>query len=256
MKIFLFRTYPPAFAVIFIITLAIPLKAQISRNFQVTGGLTTMWIVNDNIARGNIIPRTMDELPGAGFDGQQVGFSVRLLYGLDAKRRVRLTTGLDYYFLRGVQRNQLTSTTYYFTYAVDMPTLVLGTEYAFLEYPPGDAKIYAGIEARGAFTSAKPIDFRVVRLGDNLTIREGHGEIKTNAFRLGGAIRLGIDGEIYDPLYVNFSVGYGIVNLIGRDHSRGELLTPDNSGAELPYPDNHEGYVHNMLVSFLLQYRF
>ncbi|MES2764875.1 MAG: hypothetical protein V4642_03335 [Bacteroidota bacterium] len=250
------RLYKTAFAVIFIALLSIPLKAQTNRNFQLTGGLTTMWIVNENAALENIVPHQEGEVPGAGFDGQQVGLSLRMLYGIDTKRKLRITTGLDYYFLRGVQRIQLAASTYFIKYPVDMPTLVLGTEYAFLEYPPGDARIYAGIEARGAFIIAKQFDFRWVRLGDNIVLDIGHGEKKPDAFRLGGAVRLGIDGEISDPIYVNFSAGYGIVNLIGRDHARGELFTPDNSEAPLPYPDDHEGYIHNMLVSFLLQYRF
>jgi hypothetical protein len=251
MKNYLLKSY--IVAILFIAPLHIPLKAQI-RNFQVTGGLTTMWITSENIARERIFPRSEEEMPGAGFDGQQAGISLRMLYGIDAVKNMRVTAGLDYYFLRGIQRNQFTSSTLFFTYSVDMPTLVLGTEYALLEYPPGDARIYAGIEARGALTIAKPINFRLVRLKGDTLIQSGKGEIKENAFRLGGAVRLGIDGEIYDPFYVNFSVGYGIINLVGRDDSRGELFTPNHTA--VGYIEAKENFIHNMLVSFLIQYRF
>jgi len=233
---------------------AISLEAQGLKNIQATAGLSTMWIINDNAARESIVPRDETDIPGAGFDGQQIGFSIRMLYNLNEKKKLRLTTGLDYYFMRGVQRNQLTSSTIYYTYAVNVPTIVLGTEYAFVEYPPGDVRIYAGIEARGAFTSAEPIDFRLVRLGDNTLIQSGTGQIKDNAFRLGGAIRLGVDGEIYEPMYVNISAGYGILNLIGRDDTRGELFTPNHSA--VGYTEERENYIHNVLFSFLLQYRF
>lgn len=248
-----FRIYAIVTAVILISLLHSPLKAQTKRNFQVTGGLTTMWIVNENAALESIQPRIGEYLFGAGFDGQQLGVSVRLLYGIDTANRIRINTGLDYYFLRGVQRNQYTASASFYTYGVNMPTVVLGGEYAFVQYPPGNARIYGGLELRGAFTSAIPISQKLIRLSDNSVLQSENGFVKDNAFRLGGAVRLGIDGELSDPIFVNMSVAYGVVNLIGRDHTRGELLTPDNN--DFTY-DTHEGYIHNIISSFLIQYRF
>jgi hypothetical protein len=253
MKFLLSNKYCLAFSVVCAFVLSFPLKAQTSGNFQVTAGLTTMWITNENAAVESIIPRNEDELPGAGFDGQQLGVSLRLLYGIDKANRFRINTGFDYYFLRGVQRNQLTSSSIYYTYGVDMPTFILGTEYGFVEYPPGNARIYAGIEARVVKTIAEPIDLRLVRLRDNVLVENKRGFVKENAYRIGGAVKLGIDGEILDPFYVNMSVGYGVVNLIGREDARGELFTPNHAPV---YSETRESYIHNVLFSFLIQYRF
>lgn len=72
---------------------------------------------------------------------------------------------------------------------------------------------------------------------------------KKSTTRMGGVIKLGIDGELWDPWYVNISIGLGVMNLFGRKDARGELLTP------IRLNEYKENYVYNLLFSMLIQYR-
>ena len=76
-------------------------------------------------------------------------------------------------------------------------------------------------------------------------------EVKTkpSTFRLGGALKLGIVGEIFDPWYLNTSIGIGVVNFVGKEDSRGELLTPSRRY------ENIESPLNLLLFTLLIQYR-
>jgi hypothetical protein len=66
--------------------------------------------------------------------------------------------------------------------------------------------------------------------------------------------RVGIEGELYYPLFLNTSVGYGILNLFLRDDQptpagRGELLTPTRIS------EPQEGMLQQLNFTFMLQVR-
>jgi hypothetical protein len=67
--------------------------------------------------------------------------------------------------------------------------------------------------------------------------------------------RLGIEGEIYYPVFLNTSVGYGVMNLLGRDTrssaqgGRGELLTPRALN------EAGEGVLTHLNFAFMIQVR-
>jgi hypothetical protein len=67
--------------------------------------------------------------------------------------------------------------------------------------------------------------------------------------------RLGIEGEIYYPVFVNTSVGWGAMNLLGRDTrstangGRGELLTPVSQN------EAGEGVLYHLNFTFMVQVR-
>jgi hypothetical protein len=72
---------------------------------------------------------------------------------------------------------------------------------------------------------------------------------------MGAMARFGIEGEIYYPVFLNTSVGYGVMNLVGRDdrptwkEGRGELLTAR------PLNEPTEGLLYHMNFSFMIQVR-
>lgn len=246
------KTYPVIAIAAIMLLCGNGLKAQTGKSFQVAGGLATTWIVGSNVAQEGLIPQDTIDKVGGGFNGQQLGASLRLIYGMNEANTIRLNTGLDYYFLRGTQRLSGKAAQGFVNTETDLPTIALGIDYAFVEYPPGNARIYAGLEARGTFIISRPSTLRLIRLGEQEPFQQEVFASKENTFRAGGAVRLGIEGEIFHPLFVNISTAYGVANLIGRNDARGELLTP----AAVTADESGENFLHTMFFSFLLQYRF
>jgi len=136
-------------------------------------------------------------------------------------------------------------------------TGIVGFEYSFLEFPLAYARVFVGGEIRPLYVSANTITRdEYTTDGGNITF-ESHEEFsgKDGAFRLGGMVRLGIEGEIYYPVFLNTSVGYGVMNLIGRDTrstqegGRGELLTP------FPANERTEQILSHVNFTFMVQVR-
>ena len=80
--------------------------------------------------------------------------------------------------------------------------------------------------------------------------------LKSNVFRMGGAVRFGVQGILSEPLRINISAAYGVNNLLGRDlrttgaDRRGQLLTPTRIG------EGGENFSTFTQVGIWLQYYF
>jgi hypothetical protein len=80
--------------------------------------------------------------------------------------------------------------------------------------------------------------------------------LKPSVFRLGGAVRVGVQGILSEPLRINISAAYGVYNLVGRDlrstgaDRRGQLLTPTRIG------ETGEQFAMYSNISLWLQYYF
>lgn len=202
--------------------------------YRVAGGLSTDWITSDNpavyrLASSDTAINPKDEFGGA-LDGMQVGFGVRIYADLDAQKKFRIPLGVDIYTFSGVQALNATTYKVRLRHDVNVFTGIVGFEYSFLEFPLAYARAFVGGEIRPLYVAPNNIvqdDFTIGPTGNIIsTHKEFNG--KPGAFRLGGMVRLGIEGEIYYPVFLNTSIGYGVMNLIGRKDDRGELLTPRN----------------------------
>ena len=140
---------------------------------------------------------------------------------------------------------------------VNVFTGIVGFEYSFIEFPLAYARAFVGAEIRPLYVAPNAI------IRDEYTLDSGgvafsrHEELrgKEGAFRLGGMVRLGIEGEIYYPVFLNTSIGYGVMNVIGRDTrstqdgGRGELLTP------FPSNERTEQMLSHVNFTFMVQVR-
>ncbi|MBS1538605.1 MAG: hypothetical protein JST20_12750 [Bacteroidetes bacterium] len=228
---------------------------------QVGVGLVTSWLNGANSASDIIFPKDTVHSIGGGFNGQQPGIALRGIFIMDADRRFRITTGLDYIWYTGLQRIEGPGYTFYARHTLEIPTVILGFEYAFLTLPLANAKIYAGVDARYSFVTDGSFRRRVVYKNfdkiDDTTIaskpyygNQAYPQFETQS-RLGASLKLGIEGELLDPVYVNISGSYGAINLVGRNDIRGELLTPSKEVAE-----TQESVLGNIFFTMMLQYRF
>ena len=237
---------------------AVSVEAQV--RFRVATGISTDWITNNNpavfrIAGGEDTSSATNTFGGA-FDGAQMGWGFRAYEDLDKQKKFRIPLGVDFYSFKGSQSIKGESFTYRVTHQNTLWTGLTGFEWSFVEFPWAFARAYLGVEAR------------VLSVGENTITRSGvviiEGEPitqgdefngKPSALRLGGLVRLGLEGEIYYPVFVNTSIGWGAMNLIGRDErptsegGRGELLTP------VSLNESGESIVYHMSFTFMVQVR-
>lgn len=240
-------------------------NADAQIRYRVAGGLSTDWITSDNpavyrFASSDTAANPDNEFGGA-LDGMQVGFGVRMYADLDAQKKFRVPLGVDLYTFSGVQALNASSNTGSYKlrirHDVDVITGIVGFEYSFIEFPLAYARAFVGGEIRPLYVAPNKIlrDEYVIEGGG--IAYESHEEFKgkDGAFRVGGLIRLGIEGEIYYPVFLNTSVGYGVMNFIGRDTrstqdgGRGELLTP------FPSNERTEQMISHVNFTFMVQVR-
>lgn len=230
----------------------LPMKGQFESKYSMSLGINTTAIIGDNPASKKMFDRESDVF-GGGFLGAQLGVSFRVFTSLDEDENFILPIGIDYNFYRGVERYPISKfISVKRHHKTDIPTFVAGLNYNFIRWPLASAKGYIGIEARGALISQGRIDdTEEYFLFDSTYTRAA--DTKEAAFRLGCAIRLGIEGQLHKKFFVNFSGAVGVVNLIGRDDSRGELLTPFR---KVPfYEEGKESLVFIFQYAFTIQYK-
>jgi hypothetical protein len=239
------------------------LSSQI--RYRVSAGLSTNWIISDNPAVDRIVanasgPESRPEDPtqlGGAFDGNQIGYGIRAYVDLDKQKLYRIPFGVDVFMLRGSQSFTGTNFGLLARHSTDVYSFHAGFEYSFVEFPLAFARAYVAGELRGSMVTNGNLYTRSRVLGSDsrITTVESNFAGKSSAFRLGSMIRLGLEGEIYYPVFLNTSVGYGAMNLVGRDTrlttegGRGELLTPSSQ---------HEGpeqIIQNMNFTFMVQVR-
>ena len=230
-------------------------NAQFETKYSLQLGMTTLHILGDNPATKPMIERdtTGNAVFGGSFDGGQPGFSLRLLMALDTSNIISIPIGIDFTLFEALERYPVARyVSVKYKHTVFNPTFVVGLNYALVRYPISKSKIYAGLEARGSLITSSRLESRLDFLALDSTYTKVL-EIKNSAFRLGAAVRLGIEGQVAKDWDVNMSCAIGVMNLIGRDNSRGELLTPLR---KTPYTEEtKESYVYNFLFSMSIMYR-
>lgn len=236
--------------------------------FRIASGLSTDWITNDNAA---VYPLTgsseensdQTNRPfGGAFDGAQPGWGLRGYVDLDKQKKFRIPVGVDVFYYSGVGSAVSSpdkENSYYRLWAEHSTTLVssfTGFEWSFVEFPLAFARAYVGGEVRFLYVNDNKVksEFTNVIRGEEFYTEYSYSG-KSSAFRVGGMARLGIEGEIYYPVFLNTSVGYGVMNLFGRDTrsssqgGRGELLTPRSLN------ESGEGLLTHLNFAFMIQVR-
>ncbi|MFP4527420.1 MAG: hypothetical protein ACLFQX_02645 [Candidatus Kapaibacterium sp.] len=250
------RIYPFAFILICVAMLAYSphsATAQFTSKTYISGGLSTLAMPGETPNTLPMVQRdtTKEQITGGSFNGSQPGIGLQFLFVLDKEENFRIPLGFDYNFFRAAERIPISA--FYearLKHRVDVAGINLGLHYAFLKFPLAQAKIYGGIEARATYVFNGEFQKIQNYKLDDLMDEDVTIPTKPDVWRFGGQARLGIEGEIFDPVYINTSVAFGVINLIGRDDQRGELFTI------LSQYENEESLVSVINFSFLIQYKF
>lgn len=204
------------------------LHAQKPYKIAISGGLYTKEIIGNNFARNIIYEADPDkeEIIGGGYFGPQSGFSVNANISLTEDGIFKIPISFEYSFFRAGQT--IVPSTYVWQrlrHETDLTTFSLGCNYSFFHIPLAQARLYTGVNARLNYIHSDNFylidDYQDPTRPDILKQQEN----KSDVLRLGGELLLGIEGYIYDDIYLNINVGYEVLNLLGRDDERGELLT-------------------------------
>ncbi len=228
--------------------------------FRVAAGLSTNWITNDNPATYRITgvgdPTDSTAGYGGGLDGVQTGWGIAGFADIDKQKTYRVPFGIDFWGMSGTQTLNARTFTIAVRNEVQIYSGHVGFEWSFVEFPLAYARAYIGGEARFNHIGGNSINvYEEYRSTSPPLIRDTTYIGKEAATRIGGMVRIGIEGELYYPLFLNTSLAWGVMNLIGRDSrptwegGRGELLTA------IPLNEAGESYVQHINFTFMLQVR-
>jgi len=235
------------------VTLACATSVDAQVRFRIGTGLSTQWIVNDNPATYRMVGED-STVTGGSFDGMQFGWGIRAYADLDKQKTFRVPFGFDYTSYTGAQSWAGTFNSVFLKHTSQSYTMLAGFEYSFLEFPLAFARVYSGVELRGTMFTDNTIQ-KVYTYANDIPTSDESIKTKPEAFRLGALARIGVEGEIYYPVFLNTSVGLGAVNFFGRDTrptsegGRGELLTPDRRN------EGPESLVWQVNFTFMIQVR-
>mgnify|MGYP001227042251 FL=1 len=228
-------------------------KAEFLKNSSFAIGLSTTTILGNNPGGKPIVPSSDSDpiVIGGGFYGSQPGLEMRYTIPIDEDNNWRIPVGIDYQFFMAKER--LPEGKYIedkITHTMNLITPYIGISYVLQNLKYLKAKTYVSLEMRA--TMLRNIDYRLQRDYFYINALDTTIVFKTKyeATRLGGVFRVGVEGYLFEPLQLNASVGLSIMNVVGRDNSRYELLTP------LTYLETKESYVYNLNISILFQYSF
>jgi hypothetical protein len=226
--------------------------SQFYTNPKISAGVVTTSILGDNRAKLPMVATNdeNDAYTGGSFAFTQPGLTLRANFSDEETDRLRFGLGLDYLFFSGRERLNISGgrIVQYLRHDVNIMGFGGDLNYVLAELGFANAKIYSGIEAKMYYLHGISSEVRE----DWLEIDDRDNTIthtpKSNAFRFGGSIKAGIEGRLRKKLFVNAGIGFGFINLLGRDDTRGELLTP------LKLFEDTESLVSTMQVYILIQY--
>jgi hypothetical protein len=223
-----------------------------SKGLSVSAGISNYWLIGENNARLPLFERDPKKpfIIGGGFEGVQPGTALKLSFDLDKNGNFVLPIGFDYSFFDSRQRIPISSKTIaYLKHYIDIPSISVGINYNFIKFPFADVKAFLGLDAKGFFINQgylyRKIDYGIEEITDVVEIKT-----KDATFRLGGLAYIGFEGAIIRPFYIQTTFGVGAMNLVGKDDTRYELLTPKKDS------ETQESTVTNIYFSLMLKYRF
>lgn len=239
-----------------LLLISVHVSSEAQVRYRVAAGLSTDWITSSNPAVERLASSNENVSAGAGFDGAQMGWGVKVFADLDKQKKFRIPIGFDYFLYGGTQAINGTNYSVRVRHENQLMALSTGLEWSFVEFPWAFARAYLAGEARFVHVSTSQIrtDSKVL-VRDSIVANVVEIDGKPAAWRIGAMARIGIEGEIYYPVFLNTSVGWGAMNLIGRDtrptaqDGRGELLTPTSLN------EAGEGILFNLNFTFMIQVR-
>lgn len=218
-----------------------PLEPAVSNRLRIRPmlGVQTMWFNGDYQANRPLSP-VGDEVAalGGGMMGSSNAVHVEVEVIPAGSSMLRFPLSFDAFFLSGkttfagsaagsIEPRRLT-----FNHTANIYSIGTGVRASFFRSP----SLYLSAEARFNFIPPSELNTRLYSALTDETITERTVIIDSNSyFRVGAYMKVGTQVEFFEPLLLDFSVGYGVLNLAGKETQAGkvrDLLVIE------PYDDN------------------
>jgi len=230
-------------------------RAQLS-GLSVSAGFANAHILGDNLAAKPFRnPFSDDKFFGGSLDGGHPGLRMQMNFALDDGGIFEIPISFAYIFYMGREKEPISSLSdIKLRHDIYVPSFSLGFNYSFLRFTAFArmAKIYASLESRATYVTQGTFESIQNYVEFNEVEKLSH-KTKEAAWRFGGALRLGLNGELNHPWYLDINAGVAAINLIGKDDSRGELLTPHKKTAN--YTETKESTVYTYRFYLMIQYK-
>lgn len=219
-------------------------------------GLQTMWFNGDYPVRQPISPGVSRDLPlGGGVIGNSNGLHLGVDIIPDAESPLRIPIVAEAFFLNGKTTFAASRITdretrrWTFTHTAQIYSMGAGIGTSFFTGPT----LYMQAEGRVNILPRTDLHSRIYLLETDETISETllHPDT-TMRIRYGAYLKLGTQLPFYDPFLIDISVGYGVINLAGKEanvEDQRNLLVVDNR----PAPEVTIGYIG---LGFSMIYRY
>lgn len=227
-------------------------KSQFNEIY-VGAGITGTNIFTNNPATKPIFMKEIKNkelIVGGSFDGVETGFLVKGETNIDDSANFFIPFSFEYVWLNA---NELywanMKTKIQLSHAIDIQKIATGLKWYFYKFPFQEVRPFLGFDVKGVFVNNISFTWSSIETSTGKKIVVNR-ETKPTAFRLGGEIYTGFRGMIIDEVFLTATFGVELLNAIGKDNSRGELLTP------FVQNETEEKYVPNYHISLLIEYKF
>lgn len=235
-------------------------KYPASKNypFSISAGFTSLTITGNNPNNTQYASPSEQEY-GGGFMGMQPGYGLMFEYSLDEERHFKIPIGIDYFNMRSASRSvyndyisilyeQLAENKY------DLFSVYSGMNWFFYRLTSVNVNFFVGAELRGNFISEGKFDrsttYKDIKTGRIDSVIQG-SETKEAATRIGLNLKAGFEGEVRGPWFIHVALGYGFMNLFGKDDNHGNLFVTKENPL-----NKKEVSVNPLYFTFMIQYRF
>ncbi len=235
-------------------------KYPASKNypFSISAGFTSLTITGNN--PNNSRQQSIDEQQyDGGFMGMQPGYGIMFEMALDEGRHFKIPIGFDLFNMRSASRsiyNDYQHTLYegLAENKYDLYSIYSGMNWFFYRLPSVNVNFFVGAELRANFISEGTFDrtltYKNLQTGKIDSVVQGSAT-KESATRIGLNLKAGFEGEVRGPWFIHVALGYGFMNLIGKDNAHGNLFVTQEKKK-----NKEELTVNPLYFNFMIQYRF
>ncbi|KXK55148.1 MAG: hypothetical protein IPM61_15825 [Chlorobi bacterium] len=199
-------------------------------------GVQTMWFNGDNAIRQPISPGTARELPlGGGMNGTHPGLQLQLDLLPSNESSFRFPISLEAFSLVGKTTFAATPDVdkrkrrWLFRHSAEVYSVGAGVTYNLVGGLPS---LYVSGQGKVNFITSSDLLSRIYYSDNGSVIVERTVHPDTaNKTRFGAYLEIGSQVEFFEPLLLDFSIGYGALNIGGRDTdpvTQRNLLVVDN----------------------------
>lgn len=210
-------------------------------------GVQTLWFNGDYPVRQDISPGNSRDLPlGGGVIGPSNGLRLQLELIPDVNGILRFPISAEAYFLSGkttfaiTRVNEVPTKRWTFTHTAQIFSAGAGVTALFFKLP---TTLYFSAEGKVYYLPSTTLLSRIYNADTDETLEER--ELipdPDNHLRYGAYVRVGTQVEFFEPLLLDFSVGYGGLNIWGKNtdpESQRNLMVVDPRNA----PETTLGYI-------------